>query len=151
LNMIDTMVCLSCDDLVMAISTITSSDSDSDSDSGSRNSRTSTTSLEEFLHTTFPNLRTIILGMNATEKTNDKFVSDLTTTTTMTTTTATATASIHDTGGESSSLLPFVSSSSFSSSWRLDRDVTMSLVGGSEGSNRKRMVLLTLHTSEYKQ
>jgi len=145
LNMIDTMVCLSCDDLVMAISTITSSDSDSDSDSGSRNSRTSTTSLEEFLHTTFPNLRTIILGMNATEKTNDKFVSDLTT---MTTATA-ATASIHDTGGESSSLLPFVSSSS--SSWRLDRDVTMSLGGGIEGSNRKRMVLLTLHTSEYKQ
>mmetsp|Transcript_5834 Transcript_5834/g.6549 ORF Transcript_5834/g.6549 Transcript_5834/m.6549 type:complete len:134 (+) Transcript_5834:1387-1788(+) len=133
--MIDTMVCLSCDDLVMATATNTSNSNNSSSNSDSRSSRTSTTSMEEFLHTTFPNLRTIILGMNANGKTDDKFVSDLTTTMT------TVTASIHNTGGESSSLLPFVSSSS---SWRLDRDVTMSL-GGSEGNNRKRMVLLTQH------
>ena len=113
LDMTDTFICLSCDDLVMATTTTTSGKSKS--------------TMKAFLQSTFPNVRTMILGMiddDATnKKTNDLFLSDLTTT---------------------------ISSIATTSSWRLDRDLTMSRGGGggggkSDGSNsRKRIVLLTL-------
>ncbi|OEU07362.1 hypothetical protein FRACYDRAFT_271989 [Fragilariopsis cylindrus CCMP1102] len=113
--MTDTFICLSCDDLVMATTTTASGKSKS--------------TMKDFLQSTFPNVRTMILGMiddDATnKKTNDMFLSDLTTT---------------------------ISSIATTSSWRLDRDLTMSRGGGggggsgkSDGSNsRKRIVLLTL-------
>ena len=109
--MTDTFICLSCDDLVMATTTTTSGKSKS--------------TMKAFLQSTFPNVRTMILGMiddDATnKKTNDMFLSDLTTT---------------------------ISSIATTSSWRLDRDLTMSLGGGGgkidSSNSRKRIVLLTL-------
>jgi hypothetical protein len=113
LDMTDTFICLSCDDLVMATTTTASGKSKS--------------TMKDFLQSTFPNVRTMILGMTdddaTNKKTNDMFLSDLTTT---------------------------ISSIATTSSWRLDRDLTMSRGGGggsgkSNGSNsRKRIVLLTL-------
>ena len=109
--MTDTFICLSCDDLVMATTTTASGKSKS--------------TIKDFLQSTFPNVRTMILGMiddDATnKKTNDMFLSDLTTT---------------------------ISSIATTSSWRLDRDMTMSLGGGGgkidSSNSRKRIVLLTL-------
>ena len=109
--MTDTFICLSCDDLVMATTTTASGKSKS--------------TIKDFLQSTFPNVRTMILGMiddDATnKKTNDMFLSDLTTT---------------------------ISSIATTSSWRLDRDLTMSLGGGGgkidSSNSRKRIVLLTL-------
>jgi hypothetical protein len=114
LDMIDTFVCLSCDDLVMT-------------GRGSDSSK-STSTITDFLHSTFPNVRTMILGMDDEDATNkrtsDLFLSDLTTT---------------------------ASSIAATSSWRMDRDVTMSVGGGGKSdsnNSRKRIVLLTLIVEE---
>ena len=112
-DIVDTVICLSCDDLV---------------------TRPSLTMAKKLLDSTFPSLKTLILGIESNEMSNE-FLKGL----------ASETAS----GDESQSAQVETESSTATTApmttWRLDRDVTMSLGGGSheKNSTKKRLVLLT--------
>ena len=134
LETIDTLLCLSCDDLMRTITTMGRTNN-----SSNRSDTTTKKSFPEFLRTDFPHVRTMILGMTEHDNTakeediNQLFLTDLMTTlphqnkNKNTTTTA---------------LSP--------SSWKLDRDLILS-VGGRDKDNlrryNKRLVLLTLSAS----
>ena len=112
-DIVDTVICLSCDDLV---------------------TKPSLTMAKNILDSTFPSLRTMILGIESNEISNE-FLKGL--------------ASEIASGDESQSGQGETESSTTTTApmtiWRLDRDVTMSLGGGSHEKNsaKKRLVLLT--------
>ena len=104
LDIVDTLVCMSCDDLV---------------------SISSSTRTKKFLHSTFPSLHTIIMGFESNELSSE-FLKDLTSETVVV--------------RNEREFLPQ------KPTWRLDRDLTTSLDGGSHVRRKnlkKRLVLLT--------
>jgi len=130
---IDTLLCLSCDDLIRTITTTR----DRTKNSSNRNDTTTKKSFRDFVRTAFPHVRTMILGMtehdNATQEDdiNQLFLTDL------------MTPLPHQNKNKNTTALS-------PSSWKLDRDITMS-VGGRDKDNlrryNKRLVLLTLSAS----
>jgi hypothetical protein len=102
LDVVDTLICLSCDDL-LHMSTLSAT--------------------KGFLEATFPSLRTLILGVESNEKSSEflkGLASEIISGSALTTRTQTTT-------------------------WQLERDVTMSSGGGSHGrtNTKKRLVLLS--------
>jgi hypothetical protein len=112
-DIVDTVICLSCDDLV---------------------TRPSLSMAKNVLDSIFPSLRTLILGIESNEKSNE-FLNGLVN-------------GIAPGDGSQSGQGETESSTTTTApitTWRLDRDVTISLGGGSHERNiaKKRLVLLT--------
>jgi len=112
IDVVDTFICLACDDLVTLSPFPTT---------------------KRFLDSTFPSLRTIIIGMEPNEASN-KFVNDLAASTHL------GDAALH----------PGKRKTEFSTTdtaWQLDRDVTMTLIGRNRErkieNTRMRFLLLT--------
>ena len=112
LDTVDTVICLSCDDLVtMSSPSIT----------------------KEFLDSTFPTLQTMVLGLDANERSNE-FLRDLV-------------RNMISVGGLQSDSERVKSNDSGPATWLLDRNVTLSLGDGSYNAEDREKILVLLTRS----